>query len=439
MTNNPINTLAAPISQQERIIILDSLRGIALLGILLMNIPGFGLPENQTSDPSIFHENGWNYKVWYIIEWIFTGTQRAFFSMLFGAGIILFISNLERKVDGLMVAEYYFRRQLWLLVFGLFNAFILLWFWDILFGYAICGMLLFAFHRLSPKALMVAAVICLLFMTIRENRDLYQNKKIIAKGELVASIDTTKTALTELQKDDLEAMVGLKEKSEPAAKLKHAKKEISAIGGNYESLYAYQSEKSLHVELYYTYFLIWDLLIFMFLGMAFFKNGVFLGTASVKVYAWLFVGGLGLGLVLSYFRLQPMIENDFNTFHYTKDVSMDLFEVSRALRSLGFFGFVMLLYKLGWFRWFFALMQPVGQMAFTNYLLQSLICGLFFYGIGFGFFGKLQRYELYYVVAAVWVVEIIWSHVWLRYFRFGPLEWLWRSLTYWKSFSMSKH
>ncbi len=77
-------------------------------------------------------------------------------------------------------------------------------------------------------------------------------------------------------------------------------------------------------------------------------------------------------------------------------------------------------------------MRPVGQMAFTNYLMQSLLVGLFFYGIGFGYFGKLQRYEIYYVVGATWVIQIIWSHLWLRYFRFGPLEWAWRSLTYWK-------
>lgn len=78
------------------------------------------------------------------------------------------------------------------------------------------------------------------------------------------------------------------------------------------------------------------------------------------------------------------------------------------------------------------MMRPVGRMAFSNYLLQSIICGLIFYGIGFGMFGKMQRYELYYVVVSVWVFEIILSHLWMRYFSFGPFEWLWRSLTYWK-------
>jgi uncharacterized protein len=77
-------------------------------------------------------------------------------------------------------------------------------------------------------------------------------------------------------------------------------------------------------------------------------------------------------------------------------------------------------------------------MAFTNYLMQSFMCGLFFYGIGFGMYGRLQRYEVYYVAVAVWVIEIIWSHIWLKYYRFGPLEWLWRSLTYWKKQPIKK-
>src|SRR6187551_131656 len=127
MTNEPMPTLAAPTSQSERIIILDSLRGFAILGILLMNIPGFALPEPVIWDPSVLNEWGTaNFKTWYFIEWFMEGSQRALFSMLFGAGIILFISRQEKKVDGLLPADYFFRRQIWLLVFGLFNAFVLL-------------------------------------------------------------------------------------------------------------------------------------------------------------------------------------------------------------------------------------------------------------------------------------------------------------------------
>ena len=149
--------------------------------------------------------------------------------------------------------------------------------------------------------------------------------------------------------------------------------------------------------------------------------------------------GLGVGLTLSYFRIQPMVDNKFNGFQQIKNVQFGFYELSRTFRSIGILGLIMLLYKSGWFKWFFALMRPVGQMAFTNYLMQSLLCGLFFYGIGFGMYSKLQRYEVYYVVMAIWVIQIIYSNIWLHYFRFGPLEWTWRSLTYWKRQPMKKN
>ena len=128
--------LAAPVNQSERIIILDSLRGFAILGILLMNIPAFALANNG-DDPSILNEFGTiNFTVWYFVDWFPSGTQRALFSMLFGAGIILFIKGKEKRLKDLLPADYFFRRQLWLMVFSLFDVFILLWFGDILLDYA---------------------------------------------------------------------------------------------------------------------------------------------------------------------------------------------------------------------------------------------------------------------------------------------------------------
>jgi len=425
--------LAAPVSQTERIVLLDSLRGIAILGILLMNIPGFALPDPVYKDPSVLNEWGTvNFKTWYFIDWFMEGSQRALFSMLFGAGIILFISRQEKKSEGLYPADYFFRRQLWLLVFGLFNAFVLLWFWDILFHYACIGMIAFAFRRMTPKALIIAAVVALVFQTARDNVDYYRDRKMVAKGEAIAKLDTTLTKLTDQQKEDLGAMTSFKEKTSEKGKIKEMNKNLAIVRGDYGGFYEYQSARSLRGELFYTYFGIWDILIFMFLGMSFFKSGILTGQASAKIYWGLFIGGLGLGLILSYFRLQPLIDYKFNEFDITKNVLFQFYEISRTFRALGIFGLIMLLYKSGWFKWFFALLRPVGQMAFTNYLMQSLLVGLFFYGIGFGMYGKLQRYEIYYVVGATWLLQIIWSHIWLRFFRFGPLEWSWRSLTYWK-------
>lgn len=429
----PTAQTAAPVTQSERIIIIDSLRGIALLGILLMNIPYFAIPDPAADNITVMNEWGTiNQRVWYVINWIFDGTQRAIFSMLFGAGVILFMTRLEKRMDGTAPADYFIRRQLWLLVFGLFDAFILLWTGDILFEYAIMGIILFPFRKLKPKYLFICAGVCLLLMTARENRQLYNQKNIIIKGEAIAKLDTTKVRLTDVQKEELGAMTALKEKDDSAILKKEMQKNLKMVHGNYGDLYKIFGDLSAQFEQHFTYYGLWDILLFMFLGMAFFKTGVLTGDAPSKLYWLLFVAGLSLGLILGYFRLQPYFKYHFSTFNFYKYVPFEYYEITRTFRSLGIFGFVMLLYKSGWFKWLFAWMRPVGQMAFTNYLMQSILGGIYFYGIGFGMYGKLQRYEIYFVVPVIWLIEIVWSHIWLRYFRFGPLEWLWRSLTYWK-------
>lgn len=439
MTSQPSANLVAPTGQQERIVILDSLRGFAILGILLMNIPSFGLPVPTGHDPSVLNEWGTiNFKVWHFVDWFPEGTQRAIFSMLFGAGILLFVGGKEKRLEGLLPADYFFRRQLWLIVFSLFDVFVLLWWGDILLDYACLGMIMYSFRKLSPKALLIGAALCFTFMLARENRELYQDKKIIRQGEMIAAMDTAQTKLTVIQKEQLGAMQDFKAKTTPEGRIKRMEKAILKTQGSYENLYEYRTNRYIDDLVKYLFFGIWDVLLFMFLGMAFFKMGILTGQANIKVYWGMCIIGLGAGLTLSYFRLQPLIAAQFNWYEYTKNISFSFYELSRTFRSIGILGLLMLLYKSGLFKWLFALLRPVGQMAFTNYLMQSLLCGLFFYGIGFGMYGKLERHEVYYVVGAVWLVQIIYSNIWLHYFRFGPMEWAWRSLTYWKKQPMKK-
>lgn len=425
----PIQPIA-PVAQKERIVLLDSLRGIAILGILLMNIPHFSYPEGH--DPFIGNETYINYYTWYFIDLIPAGTQRALFSMLFGAGIILFIRNHEKKSQGMIPADFFFRRQLWLIFFSLIDVFILLWPGDILLDYACIGMLLFVFRNLPVRKLLIAAGVCMLFMLLRENRDLYLKKEIIHRGEQVAAIDTTKTKLSPQQKEELSAMQDLKDRSTPESRIKRAQKKEQKITGSYRQVYDQRTNEYLASIFDYLYFYIWDVLTFMLLGMAFFKSGLLLGKSHIGVYWAMCIIGLGVGILLSYLHLGHAIQYRFNEFEYAKHSWFQYYDITRILRALGFLGLIMLLYRSGVFNWLFALMRPVGQMAFTNYLLQSLICAMLFYGIGFGLYGKLERYEIYIVTGCIWVFQIIVSHIWLRYFRFGPFEWLWRSLTYWK-------
>lgn len=425
--------LAAPVAQSDRIQIIDSIRGIAILGILLMNIPGFSLPGAVSWDPSLRNETGtFNFTLWHFIEWFPEGTQRALFSMLFGAGIILFTEKLEKRLNGTLPLDYFLRRQLWLMVFGLFDVYVLLWFGDILFDYACYGMIMVVFRKLPVKKLFIAAFICFVLMMVRENRDFYQDKAVIRKGEKVLAMDTTQVKLNDQQKEDLAAYTDMKESSTRESKMKKVEKALRKTNGDYGHLYEYRTGVYNNFLVHYLYLGIWDVLLFMFLGMAFYRTGILTGQASNKLYAALAVLGLGLGLLVSYYRIRSNIHFQFNYFELARHDALETYTLSRTLRGLGIFGTLMLMYKSGWFRWFFALFRPVGQMAFTNYLTQSLLCGLFFYGIGLGYYGKLQRYEVYEVVLGIWVLQIIWSHLWLRYFNFGPLEWCWRSLTYWK-------
>lgn len=434
----PNAAYAAPVAQTERLVILDSLRGIAILGILLMNITGFGLPYVIVWDLSVLNEfRGPNFRAWLLIEGVFEGSLRALFSMLFGAGMILFINKLEKNTSGMEPAELYFRRQMWLLFFGLVNTYIFLWFFDILFMYAVCGMLLFVFRRMSAKGLFIAAGICLLLATAREHRDLYKAKWNIEKGGQIHLLDTTITKLTDAQREKLAIMQGLKEKASVETKKKLYDQQLR--NGRSSLADVYEQNSTLGAEghtLFLYYFFVWDILLFMFLGMAFFKTGILTGQHGAKTYWWLTIVGLGIGFLLAWFRLTELLQYKFDAFRKAKEALFEFYELQRFFRAVGIFGLIMLLYKSGWFRWLFNLMRPVGQMAFTNYLLQSIICGTIFWG--FGLFGSLQRYELYYVVAAVWAFEIVFSHIWLHYFRFGPFEWLWRSLTYWKMQPMRK-
>ncbi|MBS1935792.1 MAG: hypothetical protein JST96_17465, partial [Bacteroidetes bacterium] len=266
--------IAEPVTQSERIVIIDCLRGIALLGILLMNIPYFAMPDPAADNLALLKEEGTiNGRVWYLINCCFDGTQRAIFSMLFGAGIILFITRLEKRVDGMKAAEYFIRRQLWLLVFGLFNAFVLLWSGDILFEYAICGIIMFVFRKLPAKKLLVAAAISLVLMTVRENVRLIREKNIIAKGQAISAIDTTKIKLTDQQKEDLGAYTGFKDETSIESLKKQMEKNLRHIRGNYASVYNNISDTSARFEFLASYYLVWDILVFMFIGMAFFKMG----------------------------------------------------------------------------------------------------------------------------------------------------------------------
>ena len=231
----PRTSEVAPVSKKERISILDSLRGIAILGILLMNIGGMALPFY--SDPSVMPETANSYRSWFFMTWFADGTQRALFSLLFGAGIILFIQRKEKSLEGMRTADLFFRRQAWLIVFGLFNIYVLLWSGDVLFDYGCFGMIMFLFRNWSPRRLVAGALVCMLLMIARENRDLYLDKNMIRSGESVAALDTTVNKLSLLQKEELNSMTAFRERASLENKKERAEKTITKMTSDYFWIY----------------------------------------------------------------------------------------------------------------------------------------------------------------------------------------------------------
>ena len=422
----------SPLRKKERILFLDCVRGIALLGILLMN----SMAQSQSH---LFYEfmnlnqpiTGANFYAWVVERGFFEGTMRGLFSILFGAGTVLLLTRLQKQKTGLEPADIFYRRMLWLLAFGLINAFLFLWPGDILYPYALLGLLLFPFRNWSAKNLIWGALLLLALGTYRENRLLLDDKDVITKGQIAERTDTTKTKLTDDQQDDMKKWHGFKEEHSSDGMMKRAMgetKETQEKSHSYIGMVRHYRDINMMIQSVFFYNSWWDILMFFFIGMALFKSGYIEGKRSTGLYIVITIIGIGVGVFLNYLLLKTEYANKFDMVVFTQKWDFSYYQVRRLFQTMGYLSLLILLYKVIPFRKLLSIFAPVGQMAFTNYLMQSIIMSTIFFGMGW--FGKLQRYEIYYVVVGVWIFQIIFSHIWLRYFLFGPFEWLWRSLTY---------
>jgi uncharacterized protein len=180
---------------------------------------------------------------------------------------------------------------------------------------------------------------------------------------------------------------------------------------------------------YHTGFL--DALSMMLLGMAFFRWGIFQSKKKTLFYVVMVVAGYGIGLLVNWLETSAYIRSNFDLLTYFRlNRSYDL---GRVFIAIGHIGMVMIFIRLNILKWLKEALASVGRMALTNYVMQTIIATTIF--IGFKQYGLWQRHELYYLAGGVWIFQLIVSYLWLNRFRYGPLEWIWRRLTYGPSFS----
>jgi uncharacterized protein len=422
-----------PVSTAERIQTVDIIRGVALLGILMMNIPGFGFHWSGYERILKGPRNTGDFITLEVVETFFSGTMRGLFSMLFGAGMVLFTLNKKETPGGVTVAEYYYRRLLWLVLFGVINAYVLLWPGDILYFYGLCGMLLFPFRKMRPKWLILLGVVCI-GIGIMKNMLWYNetSEKRKAYVEAVAAEKANKK-LTEEQEAAKAEWLEIEKGQKPDTA--RANKDIKKMHSGYGTIFSHFLPRNAGSETWGMYHGLWDMLCMMFIGMALFGLGFFSNKVSGSTYSMGLVVGYGLGIPLGWIIFQKGWVESFDIGPYIDAYRVPhwvLYDVRRLLLCIGHASLLMLIFRSRIVPWLMKALSNVGQMAFTNYLMQSIICSLYFYGYGFNIYNSLSYYQLYYVVAAIWLFQLIFSTIWLRYYRFGPFEWLWRSLTYWK-------
>lgn len=422
-----------PVYSADRIQTIDMIRGFALLGILMMNIPLFGGDFKSFYDVITGTQNSTDFRTIMVIESFFGGTMRALFSMLFGAGMILFTMNKKEIAGGVTVTEYYYRRLLWLVFFGVVNAYVLLWFGDILYAYGLCGMLLYPFRKTAVKWLLVLGFACIGIGLFKGMLQWSEMKEKRAKFVEAKAVEKTHKKLTPEQQGAIAAWESFEKENKPDTF--RVNKSREKMHGGYLSVFDNLLQRNGNIESWGMYHGLWDMMAMMFIGMALFFLGFFTNKLSTSTYTMLLLLGYGLGIPIGYifFKGEVTAISSIGTYLDMWRVPPDaLYDCRRLLLAVGHASLLLLIYRSGVISWLMKALANVGQMAFTNYLMQSIICTIIFNGYGFDYYARMPYHRLYFVVAGVWIFQLVFSVIWLRYYRFGPFEWVWRSLTYWK-------
>lgn len=390
---------------QERIEFLDELRGLAVLGMTAINLVVFGVPSLATLNPELLGELRTIDKLLHQTLFLgFEGSFRAMFCVLFGIGVLIQFKRLSEKTSQQHALLMHRRRMRWLILFGLIDAYLLLWYGDILFLYGLIGMFLLSFRNLAASRLSLVAL--LLLVLLAAQNFFFGDFFALPKNQLMQPMSAdmaTPEAVRSQMITEVEA-------------------EVEAIREGYLSAWPSRSLLALHMQVSHLFRGLWEALALMLLGMACYKWAAFQPRFSARRYALVSIVGFVVGLSINFWE----IERSASAGTPVLVQFLCTYDLGRLATALGFASLLMLLSKLAWLAGARRLLAAAGRMALSNYLLQSVLYAVIF--MGFGLFGQLGFLELYLLVTAAWALQLMLSSAWLRRFRLGPLEWAWRSL-----------
>jgi uncharacterized protein len=387
----------APVAESDRLVAMDVLRGFVLLGILVMNIQSFAMPFSAYMNPTSYGDlTGANLWVWMVSHLFFDQKFITIFAMLFGAGILLMTSRA-----GADASRIHRRRMGWLILFGLLHAH-LFWYGDILYWYGMVGLVAFLFRNKAPRALLAAGM---LFIVIG------------FAVPMAFGLTMPDETLAEIRDREWQPTAGI------------IAAELAAYRGGPLAQAAHRSPTSLTFETFYLIFMGWKILGLMLIGMALLKLDVFTARRAPASYAKLAAAGFAIGLPLVAFGIRQNFAHGWSV-DYSMFFGTQWNYWGSAFVSLGYIGLFMWIVRTGALQGVTRRLAAVGRMAFSNYIFHTVVATTIFYGHGLGLFGSVERTGQAAIVLGIWAVQLIASPIWLRHFQFGPLEWVWRSLTY---------
>ena len=375
---------------------MDLLRGFAVLGIFQINIYYFGMPHELYNSPTL---NG-NHDLFNTLSWFFTtllvdGSMYGLFSLLFGASAMLYLDRASAD-ETLLRVDHYYRRMLWLVLFGLIHAYLLLSPLEILFTYGVLGMFLFPLRNLSPAVLLLAGGTLL----------------VLGVFDFVII-------------NDAEAAIAMEDR-ETIYQLILSQYEVFRSGygviflDNFEKAQSWQSVNFIEDQIY-------DSGGFMLVGMALYRLRVVTGEQRIRFYLLLSLSGYLIALLLRWPTAIILQQSDFDPVVFNQ-LPTGIMLLGRIFLVFGHLGLLIALYRMRLLRRLFFALQQTGRMALTNYITQTLFATTLFYSFGLGMYGRYERYELLSIAILFTLLQVAASIAWLHYYRLGPLEWLWRSL-----------
>lgn len=397
-------------TSSDRIFSLDVIRGIAVMGIFSVNITAFAMIESAYFNPAIYGgTSGADWFTWAANLLLVDNRMRSLFSMLFGASMLLVVSRAE--LGGQSAASVHYRRMLVLLAIGIIHHFFI-WFGDILALYAICGMIIFLFRRWSPKALIIGGIVATLIAIMIFGPFVMggyaMDQAAHAPGANQQAIDAWNNSYGDLA---------------PTAQA--IADDLALHRGSWWGIALDKLQNWAGLVIFTILYLPETIGLMMF-GMAGYKSGFFTGEWSDQTYRRFALITIPPGLIAFAAAIWWDMASNYHPITVFANMTLTTIPL-RIPMAAGYAALIILLTRQH--GWLSQRLAATGRAAFTNYLGTSIIATFVFYGWGLGYFGYASRAQAWLLVPVVWALMLLWSKPWLDRFHYGPLEWLWRSLS----------